>query len=232
MDVKTTIPRDPIFEKGKLGKALLHMVFFTVALFAGVGQLSAQEIKTDTPIPALSACGDPQMVTVKVAGLGTCTDPVLDIKIPPHFELVTGTVQIGGGSPTLLDENALGAKVQLEATATEQVVTFQVRALCEAIPTEGTSSPSIDYTVTGCTSPLEGDSEALNVVYAVLHPTVVPTVSSGIIGDAFERTITITNKGNGATRRFTVQRAPSTGLAYVSNDVTGLPAGLSLDPCS
>ncbi|GGI28633.1 hypothetical protein GCM10008119_33620 [Pedobacter mendelii] len=193
----------------------------------------AQTLKTDGAIPALDACGANGTFTVNIAkGAAACNGGVLQIALPTTgFEYVAGSAKIGATALAETNVTATGALLTLPAISagpsTDLVtITYQVRANCEAIPL-ATTQPTVTYTLNGCSASSQtGQSEIINVNFAVLKIEVNPNASQGVIGSIITRTIKITNNGNGSINSFTVERTLGASLA-----VTGVtqPAGWTVD---
>ncbi|WP_164122210.1 gliding motility-associated C-terminal domain-containing protein [Sphingobacterium sp. xlx-130] len=229
-----------------LNPFVLCMLTLFLGLGQLSAQVTGPPIKVDLDIPALSVCGDYE--TVKLQVLSTTvkqTGATLKIALPAGFQLAlpadqTKTVQAtfnsmatGTAVPgALTGLTATGPPQarevtvtlpELEATPAGQAnpdfleIEFKVQALCEAINTSGNVA-SVAYTLINNTGNFPAESEALNVIFGVLHVSVVSSTLSGVKGDVITRTITIRNDGNGTVNTFKLERTLGAGLSVVSTD--------------
>src|SRR5690606_5148726 len=97
------------------------------------------------------------------------------------------------------------------------------KATCEVIATANLpidQRPAVTYNLSGCgAATLTGDSEAINIRFAVLNLTINPLATQGVVGDSFTRTVTLQNSGNGYINEFTIERDLGDDLTLVSSDL-------------
>jgi gliding motility-associated-like protein/uncharacterized repeat protein (TIGR01451 family) len=224
-----------LYKKHQKFVFLLLVLLFSFVLNAGT--LFAQTLKTDGAVPTLNACGANGTFTVTIArGAAACNAGTLKITLPSTgFEYVPGSAKIG---VTVLAETnvttngtTLALPVIPAGLPTDLVtITYEAKATCEAIPLASlpdASKPTVTYTLSSCTAtPQTGQSDIININFAVLKAEVTPNASQGVIGSIVTRTVKITNTGNGSIGSFTVDRALGSSLS-----ITGVtqPAGWTVD---
>jgi len=231
MDYKTTLIHYFSILRMKGNTCLLFLFSFVLLTLS---HAQAQTLKTDSNVPVLDVCSDYKQFTVRIAkGSQPCPNGMLKIDVPQGFELQQSSVMIDGNAASIASQAGQAVTVNVVIPAgppsQEIEVTFNIRALCDII---GSATDSfITYTLTGCsTSPQTGISEAINFRYAVLRISVVPDPVSGNIGDEIERTVTVSNQGNGALSDFILDRNLGGGLSHVSYDFTSaVAAGWNVD---
>src|SRR5690606_22728517 len=97
------------------------------------------------------------------------------------------------------------------------------KATCEVIATANLpidQRPAVTYNLSGCgAATLTGDSDAINIRFAVLNLTINPWATHGVVGASFTRTVTLQNSGNGYINEFTIERDLGDDLTLVSSDL-------------
>jgi gliding motility-associated-like protein/uncharacterized repeat protein (TIGR01451 family) len=216
----------------------VFLLFFLLSFLAfSPNKLVAQALKTDGAVPTLDACGASGTFTVIIAkGATACNAGTLQIALPSTgFEYVAGSAKIGATSLAETNVTTTGATLTLPAisagAATDLVtITYQARATCEAIPMAtlpDEQKPTVAYTLNGCTATAQtGQSDIININFAVLKVEVTPNASQGVIGSIITRTIKVTNNGNGSVNSFTIARTLGASLSVTS--VTQ-PVGWTVD---
>lgn len=206
------------------------LLFFTSFFSLCTMQTQAQTLKTDHNVPALSACGDYEEFQLSIgSGAAACT-ATLEIVMPEHFLYEVGSAKIDGVTADERDATEAGASISLNIPAgtpeKELVITFNAKATCEAIGTVDLPTnqrPAVAYTLNGCgAASLTGESEAINIAFAVLNLTITPEATQGVIGDEFTRTIEVRNSGNGYVKEFTVTSALGADLELVSHTASSV----------
>src|SRR5690606_18644477 len=181
-----------------------------------------------------SACGDYEEFTLRIGyGANPCPNASLEIVMPDYILYEVGSAKLGGVPLTDSGANESGATVTFPIPAgtisEELVITFNAKATCEAIATANLpidQRPAVTYNLSGCgAATLTGDSEAINVRFAVLNLTISPLAAQGVVGDSFTRTITLQNSGNGYINEFTIERDLGDDLTLVSSDLPGTVDG-------
>ncbi|NTE21065.1 DUF11 domain-containing protein [Agrobacterium tumefaciens] len=221
----------------KNGK-FVFLLFVLLSLLAlKPNQVMAQTLKTDGIVPALDACGASGTFTVAIEkGSNPCNAGTLQIALPTTgFEYVAGSAKIGTTALAETNVTATGATLTLPAitsgVATDLVIiTYQVRATCEAIPMAtlpDESKPTVTYTLNGCSATAQtGQSDIININFAVLKVEVNPNASQGVIGSSITRTIKVTNNGNGSVNSFTIERTMGASLTL---GAVNQPTGWAVD---
>src|SRR5690606_20069202 len=201
--------------------SLLMYVF--IFMFSGL--MHAQTLKTDNDVPALSACGDYEEFTLRIGyGVNPCPNASLEIVMPDYILYEVGSAKLGGVPLTESGATEAGATVIFpipSGTISEElVITFNAKATCEAIATANLpidQRPAVTYNLSGCgAATLTGDSEAINIRFAVLNLTINPLATQGVVGDSFTRTVTLQNSGNGYINEFTIVSDPGDDLTVTS----------------
>lgn len=183
----------------------------------------SQTLKTDDDVPALAVCHDAEVFTVRIAsGAAACPNGQLSFKMPAGIEYVVGSAKVAGvpvpESNTSVSGATINVNIPAGSSTNEILITYEARAKCDAARTGG---KEVDYSLTGCGTTQTGKSNAINIEYAVLNVNVDPAISQGLIGDVIERTVTVSNTGNGSITGFTVAATYGAGLERVSGGETG-----------
>jgi len=206
----------------------VFLLFVMLSFFAfSPSEALAQALKTDGAVPTLDACGTAGTFTVTIAkGANACGAGTLQIALPATgFEYIAGSAKIGGTALAETNVTTAGATLTLPliaaGPAAELVtITYQAKATCEAIPMAtlpDEQKPTVTYTLNGCSdTPQTGQSDIINVNFAVLKVEVTPNASQGVIGSSITRTIKVTNNGNGSINSFTLERTLGASLAVTS----------------
>lgn len=215
----------------QMQKQLLSVLMY-VFIFMFSGLMHAQTLKTDNNVPALSACGDYEEFTLRIGSGATACNATLQIVMPQHILYQVGSAKLGGVPLAETGATEAGASVTLSipvgTPANELVITYNAKATCEAIETANLpidQKPAVTYNLNGCGSAtLTGESEAINVRFAVLNLTIAPAATQGVIGDEFTRTITLQNSGNGYINEFTLEANIGSDLQLLSTMPTTIGA--------
>ena len=192
-------------------------LLFLLTIMVGLN-VSAQSFLISFPNHASAPTQNPRNLVVSngssllkvrldVAAVST-TGASVTVQLPTGIEYLPGTVIKTGGTAALtITENGGGANapnflIGPNALALGQFIEFTIdrRATCasqSAALAGSTFNDVVNATITGSTM-ATGTSSAYQVTYPVLSFIQPATQTNAVIGQAFTRTFTINNGGNGA----------------------------------
>ena len=196
---------------------LMTLGLFTTSLYA-------QTLKTNDNLPTLDACYKAEEFTVRIQkGSTACPDGQLKFTMPAGIEYQLGSAKLDGNPIADLDASITGTTLKMAIPAgpntEELVITYMAKANCDAIASSG--GLEVAYILSGCGPEQTGESNVINIDYAVLKVEVTPSITEGLIGDLIQRTIKVSNAGNGGIQGFTLPVTYGAGLERVSGGDSG-----------
>lgn len=203
---------------------LLHTLWLTliIALCLHTGAI-AQQVQANSGAPAIFyVANQPETVTVTILP-GATAGGSLAITLPAGYQYISGSATAtgpGGFSVSEASTSAGGATITLSGISSGQnsTFTYKARALCGVVEEEGGDGlASYVLTLTGGSAQPARSSNPFNAEYAKFNLALTTNGSyTGLVGDTYSRTYTITNGGFGSIDTVYIDSRNGNGLTLNS----------------
>lgn len=203
---------------------LLQALWFTgvLTLCCHAGSVAQQvQANTGAPTTPFHVANEARIVTVTILQ-GPVATGTLDITLPNGYVYVPSSATATSGGFSVSESSVSGnmATINLSgiSSTANSSFTYLARAMCDAVEAEGeNSSASYVLTLSGQSAQPAQTSNPFNAEYAKLNLLITSNSSyTGLAGDTYNRTYTITNGGFGSIDTVYIDSRNGNGLTLNS----------------